>query len=48
MGGWSRAGGTRTTTEAALFEWCRVAGTPEFKQISRLVQEPPPVEAAAP
>lgn len=36
------AGATLTTTEAALFEWCAVAGTPEFKQISRLVQEPPP------
>jgi nicotinamidase-related amidase len=36
------SGATLTTTEAALFEWCRVAGTPEFKQISRLVQETPP------
>jgi nicotinamidase-related amidase len=36
------AGVTLTTTEAALFEWCRVAGTPEFKQISRMVQEKPP------
>jgi nicotinamidase-related amidase len=36
------AGGTLTTTEAALFEWCQVAGTPEFKQISRLVQEEEP------
>ncbi len=36
------AGATLTTTEAALFEWCRVAGTPEFKQISRLAQEPAP------
>jgi nicotinamidase-related amidase len=33
------AGATLTTTEAALFEWCQVAGTPEFKQISRLVRE---------
>jgi nicotinamidase-related amidase len=32
-------GATLTTTEAALFEWCRVAGTPEFKQISKLAQE---------
>ena len=38
------AGATLTTTEAALFEWCQVAGTPEFKQISRLVQEEPPAE----
>jgi len=36
------AGATLTTTEAALFEWCEVAGTPEFKQISALVLEPPP------
>jgi len=34
------AGAVLTTTEAALFEWCEVAGTPEFKQISRLVREP--------
>ena len=25
--------------EAALFEWCQVAGTPEFKQISALARE---------
>jgi nicotinamidase-related amidase len=36
------AGATITTTEAALFEWCEVAGTPEFKQISALVRESPP------
>ncbi len=36
------AGATLTTTEAALFEWCEVAGTAEFKQISALVREPPP------
>ncbi len=36
------AGTTLTTTEAALFEWCEVAGTPEFKQISLLVREEPP------
>jgi len=36
------AGATLTTTEAALFEWCEVAGTPEFKQISQLVRERPP------
>jgi isochorismate hydrolase len=39
------AGAILTTTEAALFEWCQAAGTPEFKQISRLVQEPPPQES---
>lgn len=36
------SGATLTTTEAALFEWCRIAGTAEFKQISRLVREEPP------
>jgi nicotinamidase-related amidase len=34
------AGATLTSTEAALFEWCRVAGTPQFKEISRLVRQP--------
>ena len=36
------AGATLTTTEAALFEWCGRAGSPEFKQISQLVRENPP------
>ena len=36
------SGATLTTTEAALFEWCEVAGTPEFKTISALVRETPP------
>jgi nicotinamidase-related amidase len=36
------AGATLTTTEAALFEWCERAGSPEFKQISQLVRESPP------
>ena len=31
-----------TTTEAAMFEWCEVAGTPEFKEVSQLVRQPPP------
>ncbi|WP_339731555.1 isochorismatase family protein [uncultured Gimesia sp.] len=31
------SGASITTTEAILFEWCEVAGTEEFKQISRLV-----------
>jgi nicotinamidase-related amidase len=35
------SGATLTTTEAALFEWCDVAGTAEFKQISALVREAP-------
>ena len=33
------AGATLTTTEAAMFEWCQAAGTPEFKRISGLVRE---------
>jgi len=33
------AGVVLTTTEAAMFEWCRAAGTPEFKQISALAKE---------
>jgi nicotinamidase-related amidase len=36
------AGVVLTTTETAMFEWCRTAGTPEFKRISALVKEPPP------
>ena len=36
------AGATLTTTEAALFEWCGRAGSPEFKRISQLVREQPP------
>ena len=36
------SGATLTTTEAALFEWCERAGTPEFKAISQLVRETPP------
>ncbi|MGM0489260.1 MAG: isochorismatase family protein [Planctomycetota bacterium] len=41
------AGATLTTTEAVLFEWCEVAGTPEFKEISKLVRESPPGGAGA-
>ena len=40
------AGATLTTTEAALFEWCQKAGTPEFKQISQLVREVGPGSGA--
>lgn len=36
------AGAILTTTEAALFEWCVHAGTPEFKAISQLARETPP------
>ncbi len=35
------SGVTLTTTEAALFEWCRESTAPEFKQISALVRETP-------
>ena len=42
LGRMDSAGAVLTTTEAALFEWCEAAGTPEFKQISRLVREPAP------
>jgi hypothetical protein len=27
-----------SSTESVLFEWCGVAGTPEFRQISQLVK----------
>lgn len=36
------AGVVITTTEAALFEWCGRAGTPEFRQLSALAKEPSP------
>jgi nicotinamidase-related amidase len=36
------AGVVLTTTEAAMFEWCRVAGTAEFKKISALAKETGP------
>jgi nicotinamidase-related amidase len=35
----SAAGAVLTTTESVLFEWCEAAGTPQFKEISRLVKE---------
>jgi nicotinamidase-related amidase len=34
-----KSGVILTTAEAALFEWTEKAGTPEFKQISRLIIE---------
>jgi nicotinamidase-related amidase len=40
------AGATLTTTEAALFEWCQAAGTPQFQQISRLAKEAGPPRQA--
>jgi nicotinamidase-related amidase len=33
------SGATVTTVESVLFEWCQKAGTPEFKQIQKLVIE---------
>jgi nicotinamidase-related amidase len=36
------AGVMLTSTEAAMFEWCQIAGTPEFKKISALAKESPP------
>lgn len=36
------AGAVLTSTEAAMFEWCRIAGTPEFKKISALAKETAP------
>jgi len=36
------SGATLTTTESAMFEWCVRSGTPQFKQISAMVQEQPP------
>lgn len=32
------SGAVVTTTESVLFEWCEAAGTPEFKEISRLIK----------
>ena len=34
-----RAGAVLTTAETTVFEWVGAAGTPAFKEISRLVQE---------
>lgn len=47
LGRMDSSGASLTTTEAALFEWCEVAGTPEFKQISQLAREAPPEESSA-
>ena len=45
LGRMDSAGATLSTTEAALFEWCQVAGTPQFKQISALVRQTPPAQS---
>lgn len=39
------AGVRLTTAESAVFEWTRVAGTPNFKRISELVKQHPPALA---
>jgi nicotinamidase-related amidase len=36
------AGAVLTSTEAAMFEWCRIAGTVEFKTISAIAKETGP------
>ena len=36
------SGVSLTTTETAMFEWCRTAARPEFKKISALAKESPP------
>jgi nicotinamidase-related amidase len=36
------AGVVLTTTETAMFEWCRTADGPEFKRISALAKETGP------
>lgn len=40
-----QCGGTLVTTESVMFEWCRVAGTSEFKAISAIVRRTAPTEA---
>ncbi len=42
-GGWNPPAPCSRRTEAALLEWCQAAGTPEFKQISRIVRETEPL-----
>jgi nicotinamidase-related amidase len=36
------SGAVLTTTEAAMFEWCRTSGRSEFKAISQLVRQQAP------
>ena len=36
-------GATLSTTETVLFEWCESSSDPQFKEISRLVRQAPPV-----
>ena len=42
------AGVSLATTESALFEWCEISGTHEFKRISSLVRELPPASSDVP
>ena len=42
------AGVSLTTTESALFEWCEIAGSHEFKRISTLVREKMPLTSDMP
>lgn len=37
LGRMADSGAVVTTAESVLFEWCEVAGTPEFKTISKIV-----------
>ncbi len=37
-------GGTLTTTESAVFEWCEDAKSAPFKQISQLIRQPAPTK----
>jgi hypothetical protein len=39
------SGAVLTTVEAALFEWCVEAGTPQFRELSALVKQLPPAAA---
>ena len=39
------SGALLTTTEAAMLEWCGIAGTEQFKQISVLAKEEPPINS---
>jgi nicotinamidase-related amidase len=39
LGRMQQAGAVLTTSEGAVFEWVGSSGAPEFKEISRLVQE---------
>jgi nicotinamidase-related amidase len=40
------AGAALATTEMALFEWCDIAGTPDFRRIRSLILQPEPVRPA--